>query len=182
MTNITALVLSLLALTKPLIVEDKFICRQGQVSFFSYTKVENIKAINTTVYSILNLENKEIAVSMLMKAFTFEKSLMQSHFNESYIESDTYPKAFFTGKLENYKPSFQGIQTVTISGDFTLHGVTKKVEFKAQVNREKNDIKITGEGVLAVDDFNINIPPILRPNISKTIKLTFNLKHSRYEK
>ena len=47
--------------------------REGQVSFFSYTSVENIEASNNQVLSVIDFTNNEIAISMLMKAFTLKK-------------------------------------------------------------------------------------------------------------
>jgi len=47
--------------------ENTIIARQGQVSFFSYTAVENIEATNNQVLSIINLEDSKIAVNMLMR-------------------------------------------------------------------------------------------------------------------
>lgn len=163
-------------------VNQQYISRQGQVTFFSYTTVENIQATNSTVFSIIDLENKEIAVSILMKAFTFKKSLMQSHFNESYIESDLYPKATFNGKIIDYDPNYEGIQTRIIKGNFNMRGISTEKEIKVQISRVNDEISISGETNLEVDDYKINIPPILKPNISKNIKVSFNLLHRPYEK
>ena len=60
---------------------NQMITRLGQVSFFSYTPVENIEAYNNQVYSIIDLSDKKIAVSMLMRAFVFKRALMEEHFN-----------------------------------------------------------------------------------------------------
>ena len=79
--------------------EHQFIARQGQISFFSYTSLENIEAKNNQVLSILDIEKHEIAISMLMRGFVFKKDLMYEHFNESYIDSDVYPKANFVGNI-----------------------------------------------------------------------------------
>src|SRR5690606_38432750 len=56
------------------------IARQGKVAFFSHTPVEHIKAENDRAMAIINLTTGEIAVSMLMKSFVFEKALMREHF------------------------------------------------------------------------------------------------------
>jgi len=80
--------------------DNQMITRLGQVSFFSYTPVENIEASNNQVYSIIDLAEKKVAVSMLMRAFVFKKALMEEHFNESYVESDIYPKLQFQGLIE----------------------------------------------------------------------------------
>lgn len=159
-----------------------YIARQGQVTFFSYTTVENIQATNNTVQSVIDVETNDIAVSMLMKAFVFDKSLMQSHFNESYIESDRYPKSTFVGKIIDLDADFEGIQTRIIKGDFTMRNITKPMEIKAQVSNNGSEIIINGETTLLVDDFMINIPPVLKQNISKNIKVSFNLVHKPNEK
>lgn len=82
--------------------QNQQIARQGQVSFFSYTSVENIEANNNQVLSIIDYSKSKIAVSMLMRAFVFKKDLMYEHFNESYIESDLYPKANFEGIIIDF--------------------------------------------------------------------------------
>ncbi|MGV6832083.1 MAG: YceI family protein, partial [bacterium] len=105
----------------------QFIERQGSVTFFSYTSVENIEAKNDQTLSILDTETGEIAVRILMRAFVFEKELMREHFNESYIESDLYPEATFVGKIIDFDPDLDGEQTRIIKGDFTLKNTTKNI-------------------------------------------------------
>ena len=97
--------------------QKQYFTRQGYVSFFSHTPVEDIKADNNQVLSILDLETGEIAVTMLVKSFTFEKALMQEHFNENYVESDKYPKASFKGIITNLEAVKNGDVTVAI-----IHG------------------------------------------------------------
>ena len=65
---------------------EKYIDRQGEITFFSHTSVEDIQATNNQVYSITEPATSEIAIRILMKTFVFKKSLMHVHFNESYIE------------------------------------------------------------------------------------------------
>ena len=58
--------------------------RQGKITFFSYTPVENIQATNNQAYSQFSPDTQEIVARILMRAFKFKKSLMYEHFNESY--------------------------------------------------------------------------------------------------
>ena len=117
--------------------QNKYIARQGQVSFYSYTSVENIEAINNQAFSILEGGKGTLAISMLMKAFVFEKALMEEHFNESYIESDLYPKSSFEGQILDFDPSFSSEQTKRIQGKITIHGVTKDIEPQSQIGSRK---------------------------------------------
>ena len=73
-------------LSNPSQAQDKFITKQGSISFYSHSMVEDIKADNNQVLSIIDSNTGEIAISVLMKSFIFEKSLMEEHFNENYVE------------------------------------------------------------------------------------------------
>ncbi|MDP5092385.1 MAG: YceI family protein [Polaribacter sp.] len=160
---------------------NQFIARQGQISFFSYTSVENIEAVNNQVLSIFDLDKKEIAISMLMRAFVFKKDLMYEHFNESYVESDIYPKATFEGKIIDFDKKSEQPQTKIIRGTLTIHGVSKNIDIKTTIKKEKNKYVFTGDFTAAVDDFQIKIPPILSSNIAKIISIKFRFQYEPYE-
>ncbi|MCL7754658.1 YceI family protein [Polaribacter sp. Z022] len=160
--------------------KNQFIARQGQVSFFSYASVENIEAQNNQVLSILDITNKKIAVSMLMRAFVFKKDLMYEHFNESYIESDIYPKATFEGDILDFDASLNK-QTKIVRGKLTIHGITKEIDIKTTIEKINNQYKLTGEYNVFVKDFDIKIPPILAGNIAKMITIKFSFQYQSYE-
>jgi hypothetical protein len=178
--NKLRLLLLLLFLKLGTVFGQQFIARQGQVTFFSYATVENIEAKNNQVLSILDVNKKQIAASMLMRAFVFKKDLMHEHFNESYIESDLYPKATFEGilleGLENAEPQVQ-----LIKGKVTIHGMTKEIEIKSKIQKTEDSYVIAGEFNLTVKDFNIKIPPILSNNIAKIVLVKFNFQYEPYE-
>tara|TARA_R110002072_G_scaffold109335_14_gene236679 strand:+ start:1175 stop:1723 length:549 start_codon:yes stop_codon:yes gene_type:complete len=163
--------------TKP----DQYIARLGQVSFFSYTSVENIEAKNNQVLSILDLSKNEIGISMLMRGFVFKKSLMHEHFNESYIESDIYPKATFSGKIIDFDATTKEPQTRMIIGDLTIHGITEKAEIKTTIELIDNHYVLTGEFSVSIKNFDIKVPPILSSNIAKNISIKFRFEYNRYE-
>ena len=159
----------------------QFIARQGQISFFSYTSVENIEAKNNQVLSILDIEKQELAISMLMRAFVFKKDLMYEHFNESYIESDMYPKANFIGKIIDFDKKNQKKQIKIIRGKITIHGITKEIDLKTTIESIDNNYILSGNFDILVNDFQIRIPPILSSNIAKTISIKFRFQYQPYE-
>ncbi len=161
---------------------ERIITRQGQVSFFSYTSVENIKAENNQVLSIVDLQKGTIAVSMLMNSFIFEKALMKEHFNESYIESDVYPKATFEGNIVDFDPSDKNDQTRMIRGTFTMHGVSKELEIKTKIERKGKNYILSGTFEALVKHYNIKIPPLLAGNIADSISVNFRFEYGPYEK
>ena len=166
---------------EPVKSTQKYITRQGQVRFFSYTKVENIEAINNQVLSIIDLSKNEIAVSMLMRAFVFEKALMYEHFNESYIESDLYPKATFEGKIIDFDPNIKEEQTKLVRGKITIRAITKDIDIKTNIQFNEGKYIFNGNFELEIQDFDIKIPPILAPNIAKKISVKFKFEYQPYE-
>lgn len=157
--------------------QDKYITRQGEVTFFSYTSVENIQASNNQVLSILYPTSKKVGIQILMRAFAFEKSLMYEHFNESYIESDLYPKAIFEGDIVDFDPNQEGTQTRIIKGTFTLRDIKQYIEVKATITHSNEEYTISGMLEVFIEDYQIKVPPILSPNIAKNIQVSFKFQY-----
>ncbi|MFY0628989.1 MAG: YceI family protein [Flavobacteriaceae bacterium] len=162
--------------------EQLYFDRFGQIEFFSYTSVENIQAVNKTVSTFINPDKKEIAVEVLMRAFKFKKSLMEEHFNESYIETDLYPRAQLEGDIIDFEPNFEGTQTRIVKGYLTLRGITKPIEVKAEITKTENGYTIKGELEVKIKDYEIKVPALLSPNIAKKIQVSFNFQYTPYEK
>ena len=149
-----------------------YMTRTGFVSFYSKTDLEDILAKNQQLFAAINLEKKELAFMVLMKGFEFKKELMQTHFNENYVESDKYPKATFNGTYTGDVDIKNGaVSNVKVKGSFTLHGVTKQIEVPATLQLS-NGI-LTGNTVFNVtpEDYNITIPLLVRNKIAKQIKV-----------
>ncbi len=110
---------------------QKFFTREGKVSFYSGAPVEKIGAYNSKATAVVDAEAGNMEFAVLIKAFQFEKALMQEHFNENYMESDKYPKALFKGQvtdMDKVNLSKNGEYPVNVKGSLTIHGVTKEVE------------------------------------------------------
>jgi len=162
--------------------QERYFTTNGFVNFFSHSPVEDINADNNQTMSIINVENNEVVIHVLMKSFMFEKSLMQEHFNENYVESDKYPKSKFNGKMTNFDPKNSSKQTVKLAGELSLHGVTKPVETEAEVLFKDEELSLKGTFNIAVADYGIKIPQTVINNIAKSIKVSFDIDHKPYEK
>ena len=161
--------------------QEQFFTRQGYVSFYSHTPVEDIKADNNQVLSIVDFSSGEIAITILMKSFTFEKALMQEHFNENYVESDKYPKANFNGTITNLaavKSGENGIAQIT--GQLNIKDATHPITIESKIIYEEDSITLKGEFMVTVADYNIKIPAIVRRNIAKEVEVSFNFIHHPY--
>ena len=82
---------------------QKYATRSGKTSFIgSEETFEQIKAVNNVSTSIIDSSTGDIAILLFISAFDFKISLMQEHFNENYMDSSKYPKATFSGNIQNF--------------------------------------------------------------------------------
>ncbi len=177
MKRVYILVLSLLMVGN-MFAQEKYLTKEGYVSFFSHSIVEDIKADNNQVVSVVDMETHKIAIQLLMRSFMFEKALMQEHFNENYIESHKYPKAVFSGEMINFNPDNKEVEIV---GKLKLHGEEKEIKSMATVTVKPDEVIIKGDFKVKVADFNIKIPRVVVNNIAKTIKVSYELHHKPYK-
>ena len=162
--------------------QEKYFTTNGFVNFFSHSPIEDINADNNQTMSVVNIENSEIVIHVLMKSFMFEKSLMQEHFNENYVESDKYPKSKFNGKILNFDSQNSSEQKVTVKGELSLHGKTRPVETEATILYKDKKLSLKGTFNVLVADYDIRIPRTVINNIAKSIKVSFDIDHEPYTK
>lgn len=153
---------------------QKFFTREGKVSFFSKAPTENIEAHNQKVLTVLDAATGRMEFSVLIKAFQFEKALMQEHFNENYLESSKFPKATFKGAIVNAaEVNFQkdGAYPVKVKGDLTIHGQTRPIEADGTITVKGDQISTSSSFNVTVADYGISIPAVVRDNIAKTVRV-----------
>ena len=176
----TVAITCLLLLPAMLIAQERYATRTGHISFFSATPMENIEGNNHKVTCVIDATTGAIEFAALMKAFEFQKALMQEHFNENYVESQKFPKATFKGKLIGLpdgalqKP---GIYDVHAEGDLTIHGVTRNVTEKAQVSvNPTGAVKAISTFHVKPEDHGIKIPGTVRANIAETMEVKVDIE------
>ena len=82
-------------------IGQKYFSKTGKISFYSEAAMEKIEGHNTSASTVIDASTGAVEWGVLIQGFKFEKSLMQDHFNENYMESSIYPKAKFKGKIDN---------------------------------------------------------------------------------
>lgn len=179
MKHLTALLIfSILYLTS---YSQKYMTKNGYIGFYSHTPIEDIKADNNQVASVLDIATGDLVFQVLIRSFHFEKALMEEHFNENYMESEKYPKALFKGKITNISSvnfSKIGAYEVIVEGDLTIHNVTNKISTKGTIEIVTGGINATSKFNIVPEDYKIIIPWIIRDKINKTLEVTVTMKYT----
>ena len=160
---------------------QRYITKNGFIGFFSHTPMEDIKADNNQVASILDISNGELVFQVLVKSFHFERALMEEHFNENYMDSEKFPRASFKGTITNLgavdfkKP---GTYNATVEGDLTIKDVTKKISVKGTIEVLTGAVNANAKFNISPEDYNIEIPGVVREKIAKDLEVTVTMKYS----
>lgn len=159
---------------------QKYITRTGNTQFkASKEAFEPIEAINKSTSVIFKIDTGDIAAQLFISAFQFKVALMQEHFNENYMESDLFPKATFTGKLNNFSINkINEINTYFLEGSLTIRGIQKKVNSEVFISFKNDNILLKTKLIVKPEDFNIKIPSIVNDKIAKDIYIDISYELS----
>ncbi len=154
------------------VTAQKLYTKNASISFINKTNVQNINALNKAGTIVIDGASGAIAMSLLIKSFTFSKALMQQHFNDNYMESNTYPKSEFKGTITNnaainYKKD--GTYPANIKGQLTMHGITKEVTTTGTITVKGGATSATSTFTITLDDYKIKTD-----QIGKTATITIN--------
>lgn len=161
--------------------QSRYFTKTGTVSFEAGTAVEDVDGINKSATSVFDVTTGQIEFAVLVKGFEFKRSLMQEHFNENYMESDKFPKSTFKGKITNLdKINFKkdGSYSVMVKGTMEMHGVKKEVETTGTFKIAGGNVNGTATFTVALADYNIAIPSLVKDKISKTVNIKVDCNYT----
>lgn len=165
----------ILFMSASVMAQDKYFTKSGRINFISKAALESIDGRHKSVTCVLDTKTGNLQFAVLMKGFEFEKALMQEHFNENYVESDKYPKGEFKGQVVNNADinyTKEGTYSVKVKGMLTMHGVTREVETAGNLVIKGDKLMASAEFSILLSDFNIEIPKVVKDNVSNTVKIT----------
>lgn len=177
-TKILTFLIGLYAVGQAL-AQGPIIDHNGKASFFSEAPMEDIEALNEKVLGAIDLEKGTLAVSMFIKGFHFDRSLMEEHFNENYLESDKYPKATFKGKISDFSSldfTKNGSFEAEADGEIEIHGVTKPLKAIVKFDVVNSKLMAATTFDIKVAEFDIEVPKLVIKNIAEVVevKASFN--------
>lgn len=155
---------------------QRYFTKSGKINFDATSKgsPENIVAVNRTVTCVLDTKTAAFQFAVLIKGFSFERALMEEHFNENYLESSKFPKAEFRGTVVNNNSvnyAKDGSANVTVAGKLTIHGVTKDVETPGVLQIKNGKVVATANFSVVLADYGVAIPTVVSDKVAKIAKI-----------
>jgi len=149
--------LTLMMLSFVAVSAQKNLSTSSAVVHFIAADDNDIDAVNNKAVSRLQ-SNGDISFIMLIKDFKFEMDKMQEHFNEEYMESDKFPRAFFNGKITNFNAvNFKkdGKYPITVTGNMQVHGVNKNMQTQGYIDVKGGVVTANAKFIVTLKDFGI---------------------------
>jgi len=173
MKNLVLLII-LVASTLTITAQDIFITRNAYVKFYSDGLIEDITAETETAMSAIDLKNNTVYFKISISSFHFENSLMQEHFNENYMETETYPYAEYNGKIDGKVKLKKGETVeVMVTGEMDIHGVKQTRTDKATITlNEDGTVSAEAKFIVKLVDHDVDIPKIVIKNIAEEVEVT----------
>ena len=160
-----------------------YITRNGNISFYSHTPLEEIKAQNNEAVSVINPTTGDVEFKVAVKSFHFAKTSMEEHFNdEDYMASAKYPKAAFRGKIPNISTvnfSKDGTYNVTANGNLTIRDVTKPVSSTGTVTVSNGKVTVNSTFSIKRKEYNVIGESFVQNKISEDIQITVNCQYDK---
>jgi len=165
--------------------QDIHLTRNGKITFFSHTSIEDISAVNNEVFSSINIKTGNLQFLVLIKGFRFKKASMQQHFNDvEYMNSNEFPKAEFKGAITDLSKvnfSKDGIYPVTVEGTLTMHGVSNKVKTEGTVTVKAGKISTAAKFIAKLADYKITIPSIVTSKVADSVEISVACSYEPYK-
>ncbi|MCF8239061.1 MAG: YceI family protein [Saprospiraceae bacterium] len=152
----------------------------GHIHFRSDAPMEMIEATSQATKGYLNAEDRTFAFSVPVNSFKgFNSALQQDHFNENYLESESFPQATFSGKIiESTDLSTPGVYDIRAKGKMVIHGIARERIIRCQLVIKPTVMLVNARFSVLLRDHQIQIPRIVHQKIAEEIQVDLAFKLS----
>ena len=152
--------------------QDTYTCKNVKLNIYAPAPFGDVNGTSITGISSLNTSVSDLSFSVQVKTFKFEKTLMEQHFNEKYMESGKYPTARFKGKIAEL-PDLKkdGIYHVTATGELEIHGTSQMRSIPGTLTIKDGNITLNAEFTVKCVDHHIEIPKLVFHKIAESVQV-----------
>ena len=128
--------------------------------------------------SSLELTVKTDSMAETSDAFTAaQKQIIDRELREIVLEPAKYPEIIFKSNKVTGKAAGPSQYELKISGELTLHGITRPIVIPAKVTVSGNDLRAVGEFSIDRSDFKVKATSAFHGmvRVRKTVKFTFDI-------
>jgi polyisoprenoid-binding protein YceI len=148
---------------------QQYLTQNGNVTFISTAPMLEFEGKSSNLVGLINTSVDSLDFYIDLNTLDTGIELRNRHMRESYLETEKFPFAEFTGTFSpSLKMEVSSTQNVTATGTFKIHGVAKTMLVQGTLTpMSQNQIKLTAEWTVNLSDFNISIPRVVFYELSE---------------
>jgi len=134
----------------------------GYVEFVSTAPLLEFKGKSNNLAGLINFEENTVDFYIDLNTLDTGVRLRNQHMRDSYLETEKYPFAEFTGTLDTmYDFEKAGPQEVTTTGVFNIHGVEQERTIRGVLEYTGEGLKLEASWTVLLEDHNIRKPRVV---------------------
>ncbi|GMQ27453.1 YceI family protein [Algoriphagus confluentis] len=155
---------------------QEYLTKTGSVVFLSTAPLNEFEGKSKVLNGLVDLEKNLLDFYLDLNTLETGIGLRDKHMRENYLETDKYPFAEFTGKMEPVPAMEPGKSyPVRAKGKFKIHGVERDLLVPGTLTlRDDGKIDLKAEFVISLNDYQIEIPKLVFYELAAEQKLTIN--------
>lgn len=169
-----SLVLFFLACTP--VFGQKFITEEGQVLFISDAPLSTFEGESNNLNGLIDLEQNLLDFYVDLNTLDTGIGLRDRHMRENYLETEEFPFAEFTGKLDNI-PALQINESIAVKakGLFKIHGVEREIEVAGTLLKvSEKELRLEASFEVLLSDYDIPLPKLVFYELAENQEIKLN--------
>jgi len=150
----------------------------NMVKFISDAPIEDFEGATNSIDGYLYwegddlLNQSELYFEVDLNTVDTGIGLRNRHMRENYLHTDKHPKTHFTAKIIKANKNSENEYEVEAEGKFFVHGVEKDKKISGKIVKiDNNKYKVSAKFVVALSDYNIEVPSIMFYKIDENMDL-----------
>lgn len=155
---------------------QSFMGDKGYVEFLSRAPMLEFKGISNNLVGLIDLDENVVDFYVDLNTLDTGIRLRNRHMRESYLETNKFPFAEFTGKLNGeVNIGSREAQQVSVTGKFNIHGVQRDITVGGTLLFDDNQVTLSATWEVKLEDYNIDRPRVIFYELSDTQVVTINI-------
>ncbi len=162
---------------------QQYVTEEGYVEFISDAPLTSFTGTSDNLNGLIDLDKNLLDFYVDLKTMDTGIGLRNKHMRESYLETDKYPYAEFTGKLkdpEKIDKNSTSAQKVIADGTLKIHGESKPAQVEGTlVFKSTNSVTLDASFEVALTDFNITKPKVVFYELADEQKISIKAEFKK---
>lgn len=146
----------------------------GNVTFLSKAPLNEFEGKSSTLNGLINLQSNLLDFFVDLNTLKTGIGLRDSHMRENYLETEKYPFAEFTGRIDQLPTLILGTKTpVKAIGKFKIHGEEREIEVSGTLTQLQNGImELEASFIILLSEYKIPLPKLVFYELAEEQKVS----------